>query len=87
MRLLIYPTAAAVLAIAFMSASAQALQGPRLGKLGAGNGSGGWATGPHWQGLPTDHRPIWRYGHLQGNDPDQFIRLQLMRDPTNDVHR
>jgi hypothetical protein len=82
MRFLIYFVAA--LAIGFMSLSAQAAQPPHPAK---GTGSGGWATGPHWQGLPTDHLPIWRYGHLQGNDPDQFIRLQLMRDPTNDVHR
>jgi hypothetical protein len=82
MRFLIYPAAA--LAIGSMSLSAQAAQPSHLAK---GTGSGGWAAGPNWQGMPTDHLPIWRYGHLQGNDPDQFIRLQLMRDPTNDVHR
>ena len=36
---------------------------------------------PYWQGAPTDRLPIWRYGYYQGNDPDSFIRLQLMRDP------
>jgi hypothetical protein len=82
MRFLIYPTAAAVLAIAFMSPSAQAAQ-----YRASAGGSGGWAGGPYWQGLPTDHRPIWRYGHYQGNDPDPSIRLQIMRDPTNDSHR
>jgi hypothetical protein len=82
MRFLIFP--AATLVIGFMSVSVQAAQPPHFAK---GTGSGGWATGPHWQGQPTDHLPIWRYGHFQGNDPDQFIRLQLMRDPTNDVHR
>jgi hypothetical protein len=87
MRFLIYPATAAALAIGFMSPSAQAAQSAHLGKLGPGTGSGGWATGPNWQGLPTDRLLIWRYGHLQGNDPDQNIRLQLMRDPTNDAHR
>jgi hypothetical protein len=38
-------------------------------------------TGPYWQGEPTDRLPIWRYGYYQGNDPDQFIRSQMMRDP------
>jgi hypothetical protein len=80
MRFLIYPAAAA-LAIASMSPSAHA-QSREFGRW-----SGGWATGPYWQGLPTDHRPIWRYGHYQGNDPDPSVRLQIMRDPTNDAHR
>jgi hypothetical protein len=44
---------------------------------------GGWGTGPYWQGEPTDRLPIWRYGYYQGNDPDNRIRQQLMRDPTN----
>jgi hypothetical protein len=38
-------------------------------------------THPYWQGEPTDRLPIWRYGYYQGNDPDQFIRSQMMRDP------
>jgi len=46
-------------------------------------GSGGPGDGPYWQGEPTDHRDIWRFGYYQGNDPDNFIRGQLMRDPTN----
>ena len=46
--------------------------------------SGGWGTGPYWQGEPMDHRPIWRNGFYQGNDPDQRIRFDLMRDPTNE---
>jgi hypothetical protein len=49
----------------------------------ADSGSKGYGSGPYWQGGPTDHLPIWRNGYYQGNDPDQFIRLQLMRDPTN----
>jgi hypothetical protein len=47
---------------------------PARGERGPGNG-------PYWQGEPTDHLPIWRYGYYQGNDPDNFIRGQLMRDP------
>jgi hypothetical protein len=47
------------------------------------SGSGGYGTGPFWQGEPTDNLPIWRYGYYQGTDPDPFIRSQLMRDPTN----
>jgi len=78
----IYPAAAVVLAIASTSPSAQAAP-----YRAPGGGSGGWSSGPYWQGLPTDHRAIWRYGHYQGNDPDPSIRLQLMRDPTNDSHR
>jgi hypothetical protein len=38
-------------------------------------------THPYWQGEPTDRLPIWRYGYYQGNDPDPFIRSQMMRDP------
>jgi hypothetical protein len=49
--------------------------------------SGGFGSGPYWQGEPTDRLPIWRYGYYQGNDPDPFIRGQIMRDPTNDAHR
>jgi hypothetical protein len=48
--------------------------------------SGGFGTGPYWQGEATDHRPIWRYGYYQGNDPDQGIRFELMRDGRNYVH-
>jgi hypothetical protein len=42
---------------------------------------GGYYIHPYWQGEPTDRLPIWRYGYYQGSDPDNFIRLQLMRDP------
>jgi hypothetical protein len=45
---------------------------PARGERGPGNG-------PYWQGEPTDHRSIWRHGHYLGNDPDNFIRGQLMR--------
>ena len=47
-------------------------------------GSGGPGDGPYWAGgRPGSHRGIWRYGYYQGNDPDTFIRGQIMRDPTN----
>jgi hypothetical protein len=39
----------------------------------------GVGTGPYWRGEPSDCRSIWRHGHYRGNDPDQNIRLQLMR--------
>jgi hypothetical protein len=45
---------------------------PARGERGPGNG-------PWWQGEPTDHLPIWRHGRYLGNDPDNFIRRQLMR--------
>ena len=53
---------------------------------GLGGGSGGFCTGPYRQGTPMDRDPIWRRGYYQGNDPDQFIRLQIMRDPRNYAH-
>ncbi len=47
-------------------------------------GSGAPGDGPYWAGgTPGGHRGIWRYGYYQGNDPDPFIRGQIMRDPTN----
>jgi hypothetical protein len=83
MRILIYRVAAAAtLASAFLAVPAQAAPYHTYDR-----GSGGFGSGPYWQGEPTDHRPIWRYGYYQGNDPDPFIRGQIMRDPTNDVHR
>ncbi len=88
MRFVMYPIAAAALATAVLSLPAQAAQHHNQayanighGRLGAG--SGGFGTGPYWQGEPTDRLPIWRYGYYQGNDPDQFIRGQIMRDPLN----
>jgi hypothetical protein len=87
MRLLFHPAAAAALSAIFMSLPAQAddnhrhqLHGGRLGI-----DSGGFGTGPYWQGEPTDRLAIWRYGYYQGNDPDPFIRSQIIRDPTNAI--
>jgi hypothetical protein len=85
MRLLLYP-AAAVSAV-FMSLPVQAGEHHRH-QLYARSGidsSGGFGTGPYWQGEPTDRLPIWRYGYYQGNDPDPFIRGQIVRDPTNGI--
>jgi hypothetical protein len=46
---------------------------PARGDPGPGNG-------PVWQGEPTDREPVWRRSHYRGNDPDNRIRQQLMRD-------
>jgi hypothetical protein len=46
---------------------------PARGNPGPGNG-------PSWQGEPTDRDSIWRRNYYRGNDPDNRIRLQLMRD-------
>ena len=77
MRLLFLPTAAAVLGAAILALPAQAAS-PRHYPPYAPRA---YSTRPYWQGEPTDRFPIWRYGYYQGNDPDSFIRLQLMRDP------
>jgi hypothetical protein len=75
MRILIYPaTAAAMLATVFLILPAQAAHYRPHYR---------YYAHPYWRGEPTDYRPIWRYGYYQGNDPDQFIRGQIMRDPTN----
>jgi hypothetical protein len=93
MRYLMYPAAAAAMATVFLALPAEAAHDryhsrphPFTGSnsyAGESSGSKGYGTGPHFQGEPTDNLPIWRNGYYQGNDPDQFIRLQLMRDPTN----
>ena len=87
MRQLLYPAAAAALSAVFMSLPAQAGQHHRhqLYANRVGIDSGGFGTGPYWQGEPTDRLPIWRYGYYQGNDPDPFIRGQIIRDPMNGV--
>jgi hypothetical protein len=87
MRYLMYPASVAALAIVFLALPAQAAQYQHdpYAQLYAGEypGSKAYGARPYWQGAPTDRLPIWRNGYYQGNDPDQFIRLQLMRDPTN----
>jgi hypothetical protein len=88
MRLLLYPAAAAALSAVFMSLPVQAGEHQRhrvYASSRLGIDSGGFGTGPYWQGEPSDRRPIWRYGYYQGNDPDPFIRSQIMRDPTNAI--
>jgi hypothetical protein len=84
MRFPLYPAAVALSAV-FMSLPAQAAQHYRHQVYASRSGidSGGFGTGPYWQGEPTDRLPIWRYGYYQGNDPDTFIRSQIIRDPTN----
>ena len=76
MRLLTWSAASAVLATVTLALSAEAASA-RVYRHYVPS-YGGW---PYWQGEPTDRLPIWRYGHYQGNDPDNFIRSQLMRDP------
>ncbi len=72
MRIPIYAaTAAATLATVFLTIPVQAAHHRTY-----------FHAHPYWQGEPTDRRPIWRYGYYQGNDPDRFIRGQIMRDPT-----
>jgi hypothetical protein len=79
-----YPAATAALATVFLALPTQArLQHFHVSPVDQHSGSKGYGTGPYWQGEPTDRLPIWRHGYYQGNDPDQFIRSQLMRDPTN----
>jgi hypothetical protein len=82
MRLLMYPATAAALSTVLMSLPAQA-QPPHRNAHVSHVDSGGYGSGPFWQGEPTDRNAIWRFGFYQGNDPDPFIRSQIIRDPTN----
>jgi hypothetical protein len=82
MRFVMYALAAAALTTVFVSPPADARRHAFYADRHLID-SGGYGTGPFWQGVPTDRRPIWRYGFYQGNDPDPFIRLKIMRDPTN----
>ena len=80
MRIVIYAaTAAATMTAMFLTPPAEA----RHYRTHLYAYHGGLGARPYWQGEPTDHRPIWRFGYYQGNDPDRFIRGQIMRDPTN----
>jgi hypothetical protein len=78
---------AAVGATAIMAAALPAAAGiyqrPKVLHQDPYIGSGGPGNGPYWAGEPYNNHGIWRYGYYQGNDPDNFIRGQLMRDPTN----
>jgi hypothetical protein len=72
MRILMYPAAvAATLTTMSLMHPVQAAQYTRF------------HAHPYWQGEPINRLPIWRYGYYQGNDPDPFVRGQIMRDPTN----
>ena len=73
MRLLTLSAASVVLAATTVALSAEATFARQYGPS--------YRAWHDWQGAPTDHLPIWRYGYYQGNDPDNFIRSQLMRDP------
>ena len=87
MRSVIFMATTAVFATAILALPVQAASHHRnhaayVGYHGLSN-SGGFGTGPYWQGTPTGHRPIWRYGYYQGDDPDSGIRFDLIRDPRN----
>lgn len=49
-------------------------------KYNPARGDPGPGNGPFWQGEPTDRLSVWRRNHYRGNDPDNLIRHQLMRD-------
>jgi opacity protein-like surface antigen len=90
MRSMIFAAMTAAVAMASLALPAQAAvhygRHARFAPYGGDARSGGFGTGPYWQGEPTDHHSIWRYGYYQGNDPDQGIRFELMRDGRNYVH-
>lgn len=82
-------TAPAIMAVALvflpLHASAQASPGwtDRYGSMLQYNplrGDPGPGNGPIWQGEPTDGYSIWRHGRYRGNDPDNNIRDQIIRD-------
>ena len=81
MRFSIFAATATVLAMMLLALPAEAAHHHRYGG-GLGLVSGGYSARHYTQGTPS-HGPIWRYGYYQGNDPDPFIRSQLMRDPIN----
>jgi hypothetical protein len=84
MKLFLSTAVAATLvaaALAPLQASAQWVD--RYGSTldyNAARGSPGPGNGPEWQGYPSDHNSVWRNGRYRGNDPDNNIRHQLMRD-------
>jgi hypothetical protein len=79
MRLLILLAMAAALATAVLPLPTDAASSRSHRDYAYAPGS--YGVRPYWQGTPADRVPIWRYGYYQGNDPDNFIRSQLMRDP------
>jgi len=90
MRSMIFAAATAALATAILALPAQAASHHRsYASHMAYSGdtrSGGFGTGPNWQGTSMGHLPIWRFGYYQGNDPDPGIRFDLLRDGRNYVH-
>jgi len=78
--------AAATLALPAEAASSRHNRHATLGGHVA-RPSSGYDAWPYYQGTPEDRLPIFRYGRYQGNDPDNRIRLQLMRDPPNNDYR
>ena len=75
--------AAAFAAAALMPTQASAQWYDRFGSTldyNPARGSPGPGNGPEWKGFPTDHNTVWRNGRYRGNDPDNNIRYQLMRD-------
>ena len=87
MRYFMHTATAAALAAILMAHSSQAANYRNSGRPqlydGQYLGSKAYANRPYFQGTPNDRLPIWRNGYYQGNDPDQFIRSQIMRDPLN----
>ena len=79
MRFSIFAATATVLAMMLLALPAEAAHHHRYG---GGLVSGGYSARHYTQGTPS-HGPIWRYGYYQGNDPDRFIRGQIIRDPRN----
>jgi hypothetical protein len=90
MRTLVCSSAAALLALPAQAASSHARPYSAARHVASrdlpNGGNGGFLTGPWRQGTPMDNDPIWRRGFYQGNDPDQGIRFDLMRDGRNYSH-
>jgi len=84
MRFVMSPAAAVTVALAFLPVQALAKHSAHHGPFRPG--PDGFGARPYWQGEPEDRLPIWRYRYYQGNDPDHFIRSQMMRDPVYGPH-
>ena len=66
---------------------------PALAQSYESGGSRASATdpgyGPYAYSAPSvmsDAGGVYAYGHFQGNDPDSFIRGQLLRDPPSSTY-